>query len=120
MGLKIRFYNYGGRPMKAPELNSVIMDIRKALSQHPGPVKRVGIFGSLATGKLTDNSDIDIAIEYAQGDDFDFERFVHFCEVCEYISDSISNTYGRRVDLVHVEDNPRCLLQKIYEEVIWA
>ena len=105
--------------MKTPELNSVIMDIKTALSQYPGPVKRVGIFGSLATGRFTDSSDIDIAIEYAPESDFDFERFALFCEVCEYISDNISKAYGRKVDLIHIEDNPRCILQKIHEEIVW-
>ena len=106
--------------MNAPELNSVITDIRETLSQHPGPVKRVGVFGSLATGKFTDDSDIDIAIEFAPGTDYDFERFVRFCEICEYISDRISNIYGRKVDLIHVEDNPRSFLNEISKEIIWA
>jgi len=106
--------------MKTLELNSVIMDIKSALSQNPELVKRVGVFGSLSKDSITDDSDIDIAIEYAQGDNFDFERFAHFCEMCEYISDNISNAYGRRVDLVHIEDNPRCLIREISEEVVWV
>ena len=106
--------------MNTLELNSVITDIREALSLHPGPVKRVGVFGSLATGKFTDSSDIDIAIEFAPGIDYNFERFVHFCEICEYISDRISHIYGRKVDLIHVEDNPRSFLNEISEEIIWA
>jgi len=106
--------------MNALELNNVIVDIRNVLSQYPGLVKRAGVFGSLATGKFTSSSDIDIAIEYAPEEDFDFERFARFCEACEYISDSISDTYGRKVDLVHVEDNPRCLLQEIRGEIVWV
>ena len=106
--------------MKTLELNSVIMDIKSALSQNPELVKRVGIFGSLSKGRATDDSDIDIAIEYAHEDNFDFERFALFCEMCEYISDNISRAYGRKVDLVHIEDSPRCLLHEISEEVIWV
>ena len=96
------------------------MDIQLTLSQNPGPVKRVGVFGSLVNGRFTDNSDIDIAIEYEPGDDFDFNRFARFCEICEYITEFISNSYGRKVDLVHVEERPGCLLQDIREEVIWV
>ena len=106
--------------MKIPELNVVIMDIKTVLSQYPGLARRVGVFGSLATGKFTENSDIDIAIEYASEKDFDFERFALFCEMCEYISDNISKAYGRRVDLVHIEDNPRSLIREISEEVVWV
>ena len=106
--------------MNTPELNSVITDIRDTLFQHPGPVKRVGVFGSLATGRFTDNSDIDIAIEFASEDDFEVERFSRFCEICDYISENISNIYGRKVDLIHVEDNPRSFLHEIGEEIIWV
>ena len=106
--------------MKTPELSSVIMDIKLALSQNPGPVKRIGVFGSLAKGRFTDNSDIDIAIEYEPGDDFDFNRYIRFCELCEFIIESISSSYGRKVDLVHVEERPGCLLHDIREEIVWV
>ena len=106
--------------MNVPEINSVITDIRTTLSQHPGLVKRAGVFGSLATGKFTDTSDIDIAIEFAHEDDFELEKFSRFCEICEHISENISNIYGRKVDLIHVEDNPRSFLHEIRGEIVWA
>ena len=105
--------------MKTLDLTSVITDIKIILAQNPGSVKRVGVFGSLAKGNTTDKSDIDIAIEYLGEVEFDFSRFVKFCEVCEYISESIAKNYGRTVDLVHVEEGADSLLFEIQDDVIW-
>jgi len=106
--------------MKTPDLKLVIMDLKKTISQHPELVKRAGVFGSLATGKFTDKSDIDIAIEFAMDDNFDFERFAQFCEICERITEDLSIEYDRHIDVIQIEDNPRCLLHKIKNEVVWV
>jgi predicted nucleotidyltransferase len=105
--------------MKTPALQIIIADIINILSPYSQLIKRVGVFGSLATGKFSIDSDIDIAIEYKTGDNFNFEQFAQFCEVCEQLTNNLANNYGRRIDLIHVEDNPRCLLHKIHDEVIW-
>ena len=100
-------------------VQNVIHNIKITIAKNPEPIKRIGVFGSLVNGNFTDNSDIDIAIEYEPGEAFDFNRFVLFCEMCETIVDDISKTYDRTVDLIHIEDNPRCILNDIADEVVW-
>ncbi|MCL2197603.1 MAG: nucleotidyltransferase domain-containing protein [Defluviitaleaceae bacterium] len=105
--------------MQPLEINSVIFDVKSILSQNPAPVRRIGVFGSLAKGQIHNDSDIDIAIEYEPGESYDFNNFVKFCEICEYLSETISKRYGRKVDIVPVEERSDCLLQEIHDEVVW-
>jgi len=101
------------------ELNNVILDIKTILSQNPAPVKRIGVFGSLAKGQIHEKSDIDIAIEYDPGEDYDFNRFVDFCEICEALRESIADIYNRKIDIVHVEEGEDNFLDEIRREVVW-
>jgi len=105
--------------MQTVELGNVILDIKTILSKNPAPVKRIGLFGSLVKGKFHASSDIDIAIEYEQGDRYDFDSVVKFCEICDIITNEISLRYGRRADVIPVEERKGCLLDNIREEVVW-
>jgi len=105
--------------MKTVGLTEIMTDLKIIISHNSDVVRRIGIFGSLVNNTFTDNSDIDVAIEYEPGDKYDFDNFVKFCEICEYISETIFNNYGRKADLIPVEDRSGNLLQDIREEVIW-
>jgi len=107
--------------MKMLELASVILDIKNIVSETPDVIKRVGIFGSLAKNSFTDQSDIDIVVEYATTLDFDYNRYTLFCKACNNIMDSISENYGRNVDILHVQqEHPDSLIHEIQDEVVWV
>jgi len=53
-------------------------------------VKRIGVFGSFAKGQQTDESDVDIVVEFDRSIGF---RFVEFSETLE-------RTLGRKVDVL--------------------
>jgi len=105
--------------MKALDLASVMLDIKAILSEAPYVVNRIGIFGSLAKNSFTDQSDIDIVVEYAPTPDFDYDRYTLFCRVCNNIMDFISENYGRNVDILHVQQECLdCLIHEIQDEVV--
>jgi len=105
--------------MKKLDLANLIIDLKMSLSKNPAPVKRVGIFGSLVKGQVNDDSDIDIAVEFEQGESFEFFQFVKFCELCEALRVDISQIYGRKIDVVHVEEKEGSFLDEIRQEVVW-
>jgi len=105
--------------MKTVELTDIMKDLKIIISQNSDVIRRIGIFGSLVKNSFTDNSDIDVAIEYEPGDNYNFDNFVKFCEICDKISESIFNDYGRKADLIPVEDRSGNLLQDIREEILW-
>ena len=108
--------------MQPLELNNVILDIKKILSKNYAPIRRVGVFGSLTKGKIHENSDIDIAIEYESGENYEnysYDSVIKFCEICEILEDEMSVLYGRRIDVIPVEERKGCLLDDIREEVVW-
>ena len=106
--------------MKNIDLQNVIDDIKPILIENNEIIERIGIFGSLVKGLFDDNSDIDIAIEYKQGEVFEFGRFVRFCEVCESLRKNFTSIYNRNIDLIHVEDNENGFLNEIIQEVVWV
>jgi len=103
------------------EVKSVSVDIQDIVSRKIGLIKKVGIFGSLARGTFSDDSDIDILVEYNASPDFQMEHFTQFCELCNQIVDVIGSLYGRTVDIVHFEDDPLKSLQdeNVAKEVLW-
>ena len=108
--------------MKTLELNNVILDIKTILTHNPAQIRRVGVFGSLAKGKIHNDSDIDIAIEYETGENLDkynFDSFVTFCETCEILSKGMSKMYRRKIDVVQVEEKQGGFLDDIRDEVVW-
>ena len=53
-------------------------------------VSRIGIFGSVVKGTMTEDSDLDIVVEFKEPIGFKFIRFVEYLE----------NLFGRKVDVV--------------------
>jgi len=107
--------------MKSLDLHSVLDDIRSVISNSTELIKKTGVFGSLARGTYHEESDIDILIEYNMTPDFKMDRFTQFCGLCNQISETLSELYERKVDIVHFEGSPDNSLQdeNINREVIW-
>lgn len=107
--------------MKNLEINNVLADIHNIISHRAGLIKKVGVFGSLARGNFHDDSDIDILIEYNSTPELQMEHFTQFCELCGNLRDILFDIYGRKIDIVHFEDDPARNLQdeNVINEVIW-
>ncbi|MFZ5341082.1 MAG: nucleotidyltransferase family protein [Patescibacteria group bacterium] len=56
-------------------------------------VSKIGIFGSVVTGTLTKDSDLDIVVEFKQPIGFKFIRLVEYLE----------NLFGKKVDVLTKE-----------------
>ena len=53
-------------------------------------VSKIGIFGSVVKGTMTEDSDLDIVVEFKKPIGFKFNRFVEYLE----------NLFGRKVEVV--------------------
>jgi len=74
-------------------------------------IKRIGIFGSVARGEQTENSDIDI---YYESPPMGLSLSVRFIEDLEKL-------FGTRVDVIRKHNNLKpYFLQHIEKEVIYA
>ena len=95
---------------KTLDIKNVFEDIQSVIFDTPNVVKKIGIFGSLARGDYDNNSDIDIIIEYDAPSEFDLELFTQYCDLCNRLSDTLTDIYGRGVDIVHFENDPKLSL----------
>lgn len=75
------------------ELFGALERNRVELKRHG--VRRCGVFGSFASGRQTDQSDVDILVEFEPGKK-SFDNFMHLAFFLE-------DTLGRRVELVTPE-----------------
>jgi predicted nucleotidyltransferase len=75
-------------------------------------VKRCGVFGSFARGMQTDQSDVDILVEF-EPDKKSFDNFMHLAIFLE-------ETLGRRVELVTPESLSPYIGPHILREVEYA
>ena len=66
-------------------------------------VKQIGLFGSFATGRNTNNSDIDILVEFEAGE----KTFDNYMDLKFFLEDKLK----RKVDLV-IEKNIKPELKK--------
>ncbi len=74
-------------------------------------LKRIGVFGSHATGKQTSKSDVDILVEYSRTVDF-FE----FLELKEHLEKLL----GRKVDLVTKRALKPYMKKDILKQVVYV
>jgi predicted nucleotidyltransferase len=75
-------------------------------------VARIGIFGSVARGEATGASDIDILVEFREGE----ETFDHFMGLKFYLEDLL----GRRTDLVITDTLKPRIRETVLGEVVYA
>lgn len=83
----------------------------KPTAQEKYGMSRIGIFGSVARGEQTDNSDIDVCYEG------DAPSFI----TLDMIQTELEQLLGAKVDLVRVRDNMNSLLrQRIQRDGIYV
>jgi len=75
-------------------------------------VKRIGIFGSFARSEQTRSSDVDVLVEFVDGQ-ATFDNFMHLVYFLE-------DLFGRKVDLLTVRGIDKYIRSRIEREVIWV
>jgi hypothetical protein len=75
-------------------------------------VKQIGLFGSFATGKNTNNSDIDILVEFKVGE----KTFDNYMDLKFFLEDKLK----RKVDLVIKKNIKPELKKEILSSVKYA
>ncbi len=75
-------------------------------------VARIGIFGSVVRDEATAASDVDILVEFRDGE----ETFDHFMDLKFYLEDLL----GRRADLVIIDTLKPRIRGAILDEVVYA
>jgi hypothetical protein len=75
-------------------------------------VERIGIFGSFVRGEEKQESDVDILVEFREGE----KTFDNYMDLKFYLED----LFGRKVDLVMKDAIKRRLREPILSEVIYA
>ncbi|MBP2144549.1 putative nucleotidyltransferase [Methanofollis sp. W23] len=98
-------------PLKPDDL--VRLQERLAWIREHFGVKRIGVFGSVARGDEAPSSDIDILVEFTQGQ----ATFQNFMDLIRYLE----LLFGRRVvDLVTTTGIDPYLRLYVEDEVIWC
>lgn len=75
-------------------------------------VEQIGIFGSFVRGEETPESDVDVLVEFCDGE----ETFDHYMDLKFYLE----NLFGRKVDLVMKDAIKPRLREPILSEVEYA
>jgi len=91
------------------EILEVLRGIREELAE-AFSVKRIGVFGSVARGEHTDQSDVDILVELAK------PTFDHYMDLKFRLEDAL----GRPVELVLADTVKERLRPIIEQEVVYA
>lgn len=94
------------------EAVKIFLEKNKALLREMFGVKNTGIFGSFARGEEKKSSDIDILVEFEEG----YETFKNYMGLKFYIEDS----FGRKVDLVIIDNIKPMLKEDILREAIYV
>ena len=74
-------------------------------------VKRIGIFGSFARSEQTHSSDVDVLVEFSDGQ-ATFDNFMHLVYFLEDI-------FNRKVDLLTAGGVDKYIRSRVEREVIW-
>ena len=72
-------------------------------------VKRCGLFGSFRRGEATENSDIDLLVEFEP----ELKTFMNFMDLCFFLED----LFGRKVDVLTPQSLSPIFGHKILAEV---
>ena len=91
-------------------------DIKKALRENRDilrsyHVRRIGVFGSHARGRVKKKSDVDLLVEFKKT--IDLFDFIH-------LADEISTILDTRVDLATRDSLKPSLRPRVMEEVDWV
>jgi hypothetical protein len=75
-------------------------------------VRRIGIFGSFARSEQTRSSDVDVLVEFADGQ----ATFDNFMQLVYFLED----LFNRKVDLLTVGSIDKYIRSRVESEVIWV
>lgn len=95
-----------------------IKDITEKLQKHKSELQRqygvkgLGIFGSFARGDMSEQSDVDVLVEFGK----DQKTFDHFMDLKYYLEELL----GRKVDLVTVDALRSQMKDEILRDVTYA
>lgn len=92
--------------MEEKELADKLRQIKSLLTEKYA-VSQIGYFGSYATGKATDESDVDILVEFSSPVGWDFFR----------VQDILESTLGKPIDLITPKAIKPQLRQTIYSQL---
>ena len=70
-------------------------------------VSRIGFFGSLAKNTMTEDSDLDIVVEFKKPIGFKFVRFVEYLE----------NLFGKKVDVLTIDGIENIRVKEIVRNI---
>jgi predicted nucleotidyltransferase len=96
-----------------PSRQDVIQSLKNLKSEvaRDYSVKTIGVFGSVARDEQTEQSDIDLLVEFSRP-----VGFVTFMRLEEYLSDRL----GKKVDLVTPDALKPVIRQDVLREVIYV
>lgn len=96
------------------ELTKIFQKLREYLPQikEKYQIEKIGIFGSYVKGEQTENSDVDLLIEFTPQARF---GLITFCE----LENNLSEKLGKKVDLVMKKSLKPNLSKNILKEVIY-
>ena len=97
-------------PKKTSPVFGKLSHAKPALRSRFG-VKRIGIFGSFARSEQKRTSDVDVLVEFTEGQ-ATFDNFMHLVYFLE-------DLFGRKVDLLTVGSIDKYIRSRIEREVIW-
>ena len=87
------------------EIISILKEYKKTMSSQYG-IKRLGVFGSVARGEQTEDSDVDVYLETSKPNMF---ALVH-------IKDDLQTLFGCNVDIVRLRDHMDSFLRNRIEK----
>lgn len=95
-------------------LKNITDTLQKHKSELQGQygVKGLGIFGSFARGETSEQSDVDVLVEFEKGQ----KTFDHFMDLKYYLEELL----GRKVDLVTVDALRPQMKDEILRDVTYA
>ena len=99
--------------VKKPRRSAVFTRLEKNLPElrERYGIRRIGIFGSFARGDAKRTSDVDVLVEFRQGQ----ATFDNFMELVCHLED----LFHRNVDLLTVPGIDKYLRPRIESEVVW-
>ncbi len=94
-------------------LKSIIEKLQKELPYLKSEffVKKIGVFGSIARNEATNQSDIDILVDFSKP-----VGFIIFMNLRDYLSEKLKN----KVDLVTPDAIKPIMREDIFEDLIYA
>lgn len=94
---------------KREEIKEILKGFKPILRER-FKVKQIGIFGSYVRGEESEESDVDILVEFSEPIGWEFIDLMEFLE----------KILGRKVDLVTVRALKPQIKDKILKEVVYA